>query len=256
MILAIDIGNTHIVFGGVDAGRIYFQARLSTDRNKTADEYAVIFKDLMEIHGVDRHKIEGAVLSTVVPPLIRVMNGALQKLIHKDALVVGPGIKTGLNILLDNPSQLGGDLVVGAVAALAQYKPPLIIMDLGTATTISVIDGKGNFRGGPIMPGIRLSLEALTANTSLLQQISLEAPPHVIGTNTVDAMQSGLVFGNACMLDGMISRIEEELGEKATVIATGGLASTICHHCRREILLDDDLLIKGLWLVYNKNQRR
>ncbi len=253
MILAIDIGNTHIVFGGVDGDRIYFQARLATDRNKTADEYAVIFKDLLEIHGVDRHRVEGAILSTVVPPLIRVMKGAVQKLTHKDLLVVGPGIKTGLNILLDNPGQVGGDLVVGAVAALAGHKPPLLIMDLGTATTISVIDRKGSFIGGPILPGIRLSLEALTARTSLLQQISLEAPPRVIGTNTVDSMQSGLIFGNACMLDGMIDRIEEELGEKATVLATGGLASTIIPHCRHEILLEDDLLIKGLWLVYKKN---
>ena len=255
MILAIDIGNSHIVFGGVDGERIYFQARLSTDSNKTEDEYAVIFKDLLEIHGIDRHKVEGAILSTVVPPLIQVMRGAIRKLTHKELLVVGPGIKTGLNILLDNPGQMGGDLVVGAVAALAEHTPPLIILDVGTATTISVIDRKGNFRGGQILPGIRLSLEALTSHTSLLQQISLEAPGKVIGTNTEDSMRSGLIFGNACMLDGLIDRIEEELGEKATVLATGGLAGTIIPHCRREIILEDDLLIKGLWLVYKKNMK-
>ena len=206
------------------------------------------------MHGIDRHEIDGAIISSVVPQLTEILKRAVRIFCDVDPLVVGPGVKTGLNILIDNPKQLGSDLVVDAVAALAEYKPPLIILDLGTASTMSVIDRQANYRGGVIIPGVRLSLEALAARAAQLQNISMEAPKHVIGTNTIACMQSGLIYGQASMFDGMIDRIEDELGEKATIIATGGLARPVLVHCKHEVIIDDDLLIKGLMVIYKKNK--
>ena len=254
MIIALDTGNTNIVIGIVEDDRILFSARVATDHQKTEHEYAVFFRNIMLMHGINRHDITGGIISSVVPQVTDILKRAVMICCEVEPLVVGPGIKTGLNILIDNPRQLGSDLVVDAVAALAEYKPPLIILDLGTASTMSVVDAKGNYRGGVIIPGVRISLDALASRASQLQNISLEAPPHVIGTNTIDCMKSGLVFGQASMFDGMIDRIEEELGEKATVIATGGLARPIMTQCRHKILIDDDLLIKGLVQIYKKNQ--
>ncbi len=254
MILAIDIGNTNIVIGGIDNDKIHFVARLSTDRTKTEDEYAVIFKNILEIHHISVQSFDGAIISSVVPPLINILKRSVKMLTALTPIVVGPGIKTGLNIKIDNPSQLGSDLVVGAVAAVALYKKPLIVLDMGTATTICVIDKNGNYLGGIIYPGVKVSLDSLTQRTSQLPAISLDAPAKAIGKNTVDCMRSGIIYGNAAMADGMIDRFESELGEKATVIATGGLAQTILPHCKHKIILDDDLLIKGLKVIYDKNK--
>ena len=207
----------------------------------------------MLMHGIDRHEITGGIISSVVPQLTDILKRSLQICCEIEPLVVGPGIKTGLNILIDNPKQLGSDLVVDAVAALAEYKPPLIVLDLGTASTMSVLDRNGNYRGGVIIPGVRISLDALASRASQLQNISLEAPAHVVGTNTIDCMKIGLIYGQASMFDGMIDRIEEELGEKATIVATGGLARPILMHSHHEIIIDDDLLIKGLVHIYKKN---
>ena len=254
MILALDTGNTNIVLGIVnDNNEILFSARVATDHQKTEHEYAVFFRNIVLMQGIDRHEIDGAIISSVVPQLTEILKRAVRIFCDVEPLVVGPGVKTGLNILIDNPKQLGSDLVVDAVAALAEYKPPMIILDLGTASTMSVIDANSNYRGGVIIPGVRLSLEALANRAAQLQNVSMEAPKHVIGTNTIDCMQSGQIYGQASMFDGMIDRIEAELGEKATVIATGGLARPVLVHCKHDIIIDDDLLIKGLMVIYKKN---
>ena len=253
MILAIDIGNTNIVIGCIDDTKTYFIERLSTVKTKMELEYAIDIKMILDIHNIKREEIEGAIVSSVVPQITNIVKAAAEKIIKKETLVVGPGLKTGLNILMDNPAQLGSDLVADAVAGIAEYAPPLIIFDLGTATTVSVIDEKKNYIGGMIIPGIGVSLNALTANTSQLQGISLEAPKRIIGKNTIECMKSGIIQSNAAALDGLIARIEEEIGQKATAVATGGLAKVIVPHCRREIILDDDLLLKGLRVIYEKN---
>lgn len=253
MLIALDTGNTNIVIGIVKDDKILFSARVATDHQKTEHEYAVFFRNIMLMQGIDRHEITGGIISSVVPQLTDILKRSLQICCEIEPLVVGPGIKTGLNILIDNPKQLGSDLVVDAVAALAEYKPPLIVLDLGTASTMSVLDRNGNYRGGVIIPGVRISLDALASRASQLQNISLEAPAHVVGTNTIDCMKSGLIYGQASMFDGMIDRIEEELGEKATIVATGGLARPILTHSHHEIIIDDDLLIKGLVHIYKKN---
>lgn len=255
MILAIDVGNTNITLGCLDKKEIYFVSRLSTDHSKTADEYALVLKGILDLYHVDVEKIHGGIISSVVPALKRPLSAAVEQLTGKPCMVIGSGLKTGLNILIDNPAQLGSDLVVDAVAALAEYSPPIMIFDMGTATTLSVIDAKGNYRGGMIIPGIMISLNALSSRTSQLQRISLEEPRALVGTNTIDCMKSGIIYGNAAMLDGIIDRITDELGEKPSVVATGGLASVIVPHCRREIAYDDNLMLKGLRLIYEKNQK-
>lgn len=254
MILAVDIGNTNIVVGCIKGEKILFVERLSTDSTKTVLEYAISFKNVLELYQIHSEQIQGAILASVVPPVTNIVRDAIHKVTAKKIMIVGPGIKTGLNILMDNPAQLGSDLVVNAVAGIAEYKPPLIIFDFGTATTISVIDKKKNYIGGMIMPGIRISSDTLTSRTSQLPKISLEAPKRVIGTNTIDCMKSGVILGNAACMDGMIQRIEETLGEKATVLATGGLAQCIISHCKEKVTLDNELLLKGLNLIYRKNK--
>ncbi len=253
MILALDVGNTNIVVGCIEDEKIVFEGRLASDREKTMDEYAINFKILFDIYKIDIEKVEGAIISSVVPPLTNNLKEAIYKVTGHRPLVVGPGIKTGLNILMDNPGQLGADLVVDAVAALNEYQPPLIIFDMGTATTCSVVDKNRNYIGGIIYPGMKVSEEALSSRASQLPYISFEAPKRVIGKNTVDCMKSGMIHGNAAMIDGMIDRIEEELGQKATVIATGGLSKCVIPYCKRTIIYDNDLLLKGLLLLYKKN---
>lgn len=253
MILAIDIGNTHIVLGCIEQGEIRSITRIVTDTRSTESEYAIKIRQVLEFEGIDYRGFEGAILSSVVPPVTDSMKTAIRRLIGLTPIVVGAGIRTGLNIRLDDPSEMGADLVAGAVGAIAEYGAPLIILDMGTATTISVIGPDTSFLGGAIVPGVNLSINALASNTSLLQRVSVEAPKKSIATNTVDSMKSGAVFGSADLIDGMIARMEEELGCKTTVVATGGLAGSIIPYCRREIICDDNLLLKGLWILYQKN---
>lgn len=253
MILAIDIGNTNIVIGCIDKERIYFVERVSTDREKTALEYGVIFKLVMDLHQIESGSIEGGIVSSVVPPVNHAICEAVRKVIGITPMLVGPGVKTGLNIQIDNPAQLGSDLVVNAVAALKEYPAPLIVIDLGTATTMSAIDAKGNYLGGVIFPGVQVALDSLVSRTSQLSRISLDAPKKAIGRNTIESMKSGSILGNASMLDGMIDRFHEELQAEATVVATGGLSQFIIPYCRHEIIYDDGLLLKGLWYIYEKN---
>lgn len=254
MILALDVGNTNIVLGCIDNDKIVFQSRLSTDHNKTEHQYAVEFKNMMELGNINIESITGAIMSSVVPPLVFILKRAVKIISGLTPMVLGPGIKTGLNITLDNPAQLGSDQVADAVAAINEYKAPIIIFDMGTATTVSVIDKNENYLGGMIYPGVKISQETLTARTSQLPKISLEPPKKVIGKNTIDCMKSGAIYANAAMADGVVERIEQELGEKATVIATGGIAGSIIPFCKRKIIVDNDLLIKGLNIVYKKNK--
>lgn len=256
MVLAIDMGNTNIVIGCIDEDKTVFVERLCTDRSKTELEYAIGFKTVLELYGIKSDSIQGAIVSSVVPPLTHIIEAAIEKIIGKKAMVVGPGIKTGLNILMDDPKGVGADLIVDAVAGISQYGAPLILIDMGTATTISVIDKDRNYVGGVIIPGLMVSLDSLVNRTSQLPRISMDPPRKVIGKNTIDSMKSGIILGNASMLDGMIEKMEEELGYKATVIATGGLARVVIPLCKREILIDDELLLKGLSLIYNKNTER
>lgn len=254
MILAVDVGNTHICLGTAEGNSIRTIARLVSDPLKTENEYAVLIREMLYVEGIIGASFEGSILSSVVPPITGTMKLALQMVTGKKPLVVGSGLKTGLNIRIDDPAQLGSDLVVGAVAALHEMKPPLVILDMGTATTFSVVDSKSVFRGGAILPGLGLSISALAGGTSQLPDIQIEAPEKCIGTNTVDSMKSGAVFGTAAMIDGMIERIERELGEHVTVIATGGLAGRVVQYCNHEIRYDPDLLLKGLAILYDKNQ--
>ena len=254
MILAIDIGNTNIVVGCIDSKQTYFIERLSTVRTKTELEYAVDLKTVLDLYHIKRIDIEGCIISSVVPQITNAVKLAAEKVLKKEPMVLGPGVKTGLNILMDNPGQLGADLVADAVAGLASYPVPLVVIDMGTATTISVVNSKKQYIGGMIMPGVGISLDALTARASQLSGISIDAPRHIIGKNTIECMKSGVLYSNAAALDGIIDRIEEELGEKTTVIATGGLAKKIVPHCRKEIILDEELLLKGLMLIYRKNK--
>ena len=253
MVFTIDIGNSNIVVGTVNRQGVLFVERMSTDHKKTELEYAILLKSAMEIHGITTNEIKGCIISSVVPPVTSVINRALEKLTGEKALVVGPGIRTGLNIKIDNPAQLGSDLVVDAVAGIAEYPLPLIIIDMGTATTMSAIDAAGNYLGGVIIPGVRVALDSMVSRTAQLPRISFEAPKKAIGKNTIECMKSGSVLGSASMLDGMIDRLEEELSQDATVVATGGIAPFITPHCKHKIVCDDTLLLKGLYLISNKN---
>lgn len=255
MLLAIDIGNTNIVIGCIKDDVIQFKARIATDRIRTSDQYGVEIKNMLEAFGIRREDISDCIISSVVPPVFNSVRTGVIKVIGRQPMVVGPGLKTGLDIHVDTPSQVGSDRIVIAVAALAEYEAPLILMDLGTATTIEVVEAPRTYIGGVIYPGVRLSLEALTSRAAQLPGISLDKPKQIIGKNTVDCMRSGMMYGTAAMLDGVIDRMEEDLGHKATLIATGGLAQFITPLCKHDILLEKDLLLKGLNIIYKKNKK-
>lgn len=254
MILAVDVGNTNTVLGCVEGGTIGHTLRVRTLPGATEAEFAIQLRSLFSFYGLDAAGFEGAILSSVVPSVTEPLRIAIEQLTGVKCLIVGPGLKTGLNLRVDDPGTVAGDLVVGAVAALHFYGAPVIVMDLGTATTITLIDGERAFRGGAILPGVKLSYRALSAGASLLPEIAIEPPKKVVSTNTVDCMRSGAVYGTAATLDGMIERMEAELGEKCAHVATGGLAKYIVPCCREEIVCDDDLLLKGLAVLWEKNR--
>jgi type III pantothenate kinase len=255
MILTVDIGNSNIVIGGVRGDEIVFEARIRTEPTKTSDQYCIDLKILLDVYKIKQDEIEGGIIASVVPQVLNSMQTAIKKLTGKTCLVVGPGLKTGLNIKIENPAQTGADLVVGSVAALRSYKSPMIVIDMGTATTMVVLDATGALIGGCICPGVKISMDALTERTALLPGLRLDQPKKAIGRNTIDCMRSGIMMGTASMLDGMIARMEEELGEKTTVIATGGIAKFIIPLCKEDIIYDKDLLTKGLAVLYNENKR-
>ena len=255
MILTVDIGNSNIVLGGVEGNEIVFEARLRTDSTKTSDEYCIDLKMILDVYHVQPDNIEGSIIASVVPQVLNSMQTAIKKLTGRTSLVVGPGLKTGLNIKIENPAQTGADLVVGNVAALREHKPPLIVIDMGTATTMTVLDETGALIGGCICPGVKISLDALTERTALLPGLQLDQPKKAIGRNTIDCMRSGIMMGAACMLDGMVERMEAELGKKCTVVATGGIAKFVIPMCKTPIIYDKDLLVKGLAMLYRDNKR-
>lgn len=256
MLFAVDVGNTNIVAGVFDGDRILFSERISTDISKTDLEYVVTFKAVMDVHNTDISLIDSAVVSSVVPPVNSTIITAVKKLFGTDPVVVSPGVKTGLNIAIDNPASVGSDLIVDAVASVTDYGAPVVFIDMGTATTVSFVDENKNYLGGLILPGVRVSLDSLVNRTSQLPRISLEAPRKVVGRNTVDCMKGGIVLGQASMIDGLIDRIFEEIGFECTVVATGGLVSSIVPHCRKKIIMDNDLTLRGLKYIYDKNSDR
>lgn len=253
MLLAIDIGNTNIVLGVFDGEKLVSSTRLSTNNTETEMEYSVKIKAFFDLHDIE--DIDGAVMCSVVPSLVRTLKRAIKLVCGVDTLVVGPGVKTGLNIKIDNPAELGADIVSGCVAAIKKYSLPAIVFDFGTATTASVIDKNGSCLGCAIMCGVKTAIRSLASGTSLLHDIDISAPQNIIGKNTIDSMKSGSVIGTAAMLEGMVNRFEDELGEKATVIVTGGLGGAIARNCGIDIVVDDNLLLDGLRFIYEKNTK-
>ncbi len=253
MILTIDIGNTNIVIGCFDKKCLLFQERFETNHQSASLEYAVILRETFSLYGIDTSNIDGGIISSVVPSVTDTIKVAVERFTGSSFLVVGPGIKTGLKMEVDNPAQQGSDLVVGAVAGIHNYPVPQILIDMGTATTVSVINQDKAFIGKMILPGVAISLDALSSHTAQLPTVSIDPPRKLIGSNTVDSIKSGILYGNAGALDGLIDRIEQELGEPCTVVATGGLSPVITPLCRHQILLDEALLLKGLLLLYEKN---
>lgn len=255
MILAVDIGNTNVVLGCMEDDKILFLERMATDRRATDMEYLVRIRSVLKYRGIDPSKLEGAIICSVVPIVTMNIRPAVEQLTGKQAVVVGPGLKTGLRINIDNPGALGADRVADAVAAVNLYPVPLITIDMGTATTVGVVDETKTFIGGMIVPGVMVSLNALAGGTAQLPHISLDPPKHAIGRNTVECMQNGIIYHNAAGVDGMIERIEDQLGKKCTVVITGGLSTVIAPHCKHEMIHDPELLLKGLMILYRKNAR-
>ena len=256
MLLAVDIGNTNISIGLYCEDKLIFVSRLATERLRMPDQYAAELAAIFAMHSINTSEFQGAIISSVVPELTNVVKEAVGFITEQTPLVLGPGVKTRLNIKIDNPAQLGADLVAGAVGAISSYPLPCLVLDMGTATKISVIDEKGNYRGCTISPGVKLSLNALSAGASQLSSIPLDAPPSAIGTNTISSMQAGIVLGTAAMIEGLCKKIEVSLGEKpASIVATGGIAADIIRYCDMDITLDENLILDGLKAIYNKNTK-
>lgn len=253
MILTIDIGNSNIMLGGFDKDELVFVVSISTETNKTADEYASKILGVLAVHKVGNEKIGGAIISSVVPPLNSVIKEAVKTLWGINPLMVGPGIKTGINIHCDNPSSVGADLICACVAAHNIYKSPSLIVDMGTATKMMVVDEGGAFIGVSIIPGVLMGLNSLSENTAQLPKVELEAPKTILGKNTTDSMRSGVVFANAAMIDGMIDRICDELKADLPIYATGGFSHLIIPHCKHSIKTDPHLVLRGLNIIFNKN---
>ena len=258
MILAIDVGNTNVVMGFIEGDTIVDKYRLSTNSNETAEEYAIKLHSVLDLMHLEPSALEGAVLATVVPPLARTISKAVVLVTGKAPILVGPGVKTGLNIKTDNPGELGADMVVGAVAAIAKYPAPIILFDLGTATTASVIDKNGSFIGGAILCGVKTALSALATGTAQLPQIDMELPAkRFLGTNTTDCLHSGIVNGSALMLDGLFARCRATLhAPDAPVIATGTLPASIRDACATPIEYNGTLILDGLYSIWKRNVKK
>ena len=256
MLLAIDVGNSTTSVGLFDwEKKLQFLATLDTDSRKTADQICVDLMNLFALYHYDLHDVTGAILCSVVPTSNFMMEKGLTRLLGRPPMVVGPGVKTGLNIRMENQTQMGADIVADAVSALEKFSPPIVTIDMGTATTIGVISKGRNYEGGLLLPGVSVSLAALSHSTAQLPDISFQRPKTLIGKNTVDCMRSGIVYGTAGMLDGIIDRIREEFpGQEITVVATGGNAPVIVKYCRNKIIYDKYLLMEGLWTIWQKNK--
>jgi len=254
MLLVIDIGNTQMVLGVFDGESLIRDWRISTDIHKVADEYGVLLTTLLSTGGLATDDITGVCLSSVVPPLTDTIRSTIDRFFHTEPVVVGPGIKTGLSILYDNPREVGADRIVNAVAAYEQYGGPLVIVDFGTATTFCAVSERGEYLGGVIAPGLGIAAEALALRTAKLPQVELARPESVIGKDTVSSIQSGLIYGYADLVDGIVNRVRHELGGSATVIGTGGLAEVIGEVAASFDHFEPHLTLKGLKLIYEKNR--
>ena len=256
MILAVDIGNTNIVLGGYEDESLRFSARLATETRLEADQYALQLSGVLRLYGVESAAVTGAIVSSVVPPLTGTLTRALRIVCGVEAVVFSQELPTGIRADIDRPEELGADLVAGAAGAKALYRLPAVVIDMGTATKLTAVLEDGTVPGVSILPGVFLSLNALTSGASQLSGIALQPPTRAIGRNTAQSMQSGVVLGTASMLDGMLDRFEAEMGRIATVVATGGAAGFIVPHCRRKIILAPDLLLDGLYAVYQNIQKQ
>lgn len=253
-LLAIDIGNTSIAIGVYEGEQLVATFRVASDQENLPDEYAMLLTGLLAQRGIAPQDIEAAILSSTVPPLTRTFGEVCRESFAVEALVVGPGVRTGIRVRYDNPREVGPDRVLHAVAALHRYPPPLVIVDLGTALVFDAISREGDYLGGAIAPGVGLASEALFARAAMLSRVSLERPPSVIGRNTVHSVQAGLFFGYAELVRGMVRRVSEELGEGVTVIATGGYASIVVEEAGCFDAVEENLNLEGLRLVYEANR--
>lgn len=255
MLLVVDIGNTNVVFGLYDGETLAHTMRVSTVRTRTDDEYGVLLLQLLALRGVPVKAIDAAILASVVPPLTDVIADAIRHAFAREPVVVGPGTKTGIPVLYENPREVGADRIVNAVAAYERVRGPVIVVDLGTATTFDCISPKGEYLGGVIVPGLRVSLDALLTQAAKLHTIELAAPPRVLGRNTTHALQSGMILGHASLIDGMIERLETELEYPSAVIGTGGLAVLVGKHSRRMQQVDPNLTLEGLRILHDRNSQ-
>jgi len=253
MLLTVDAGNTNTVVTVFDGDKPVFESRINTDAARMADQYAITLMDILKLRGIEKASIKGAIISSVVPPVTAQIKVAIEDLFGIRALLIGPGIKTGLNIKIDDPSCLGGDLACGAVAAKEFYKMPCIVIDMGTIIKVMALDKGGSLVGGTLSPGVRLHFESMAKETAALPLVGADKVEKVIGTNTIDCIRSGVLNGIGCMLDGLIARFEKELGGSCTVIATGGNAAAIKPHCERKFEVNPHLVSQGLRIIYNKN---
>ncbi|NLY66510.1 MAG: type III pantothenate kinase [Tissierellia bacterium] len=257
MLLAIDVGNTHIVFGIYEGEKLLNYWRLSTDKNKTEDEYGLLFEQIFRYNQISMKDVEDVIISTVVPTLMTTLSSMSEKYFNKKPLIVGPGIKTGMNIKYENPKELGADRIVNAVAAYEKYGGPLIIVDFGTAITFCVISKEGDYLGGVIAPGIRISSEALFMKAAKLPKVELVKPKNVIGKNTVNSIQAGLIYGYVGLVDFILERIIDELkdqGQVKRIVATGGLANLIASESKYIDKVDPLLTLEGLRIIYDRNK--
>lgn len=253
MLITIDVGNTQTVMGLFEGTELVDSWRLSTDRERTADEYQLYLQGLLLQDGYDLSDVDGAALSSVVPTAKAALAEVAEDLIDGPVVVIGPGVRTGMPINIDNPREVGADRVVNSVAAAHRYGTPVVAVDFGTSTNMDVVDADGAYVGGAIAPGLEVSESALIAATAALRRVETVAPRSPIGRSTVEAIQSGLVYGHAGLVDGIVERIVGELGSDVATVATGGLASTIVPHCRSVAVVDETLTLDGLRLVYELN---
>ncbi|MBM3942986.1 MAG: type III pantothenate kinase [SAR202 cluster bacterium] len=256
MLLTVDIGNTNVTIGVFEGERLATTIRMVTDTRRVMDEYVLLLLNLLKLHDIERQQIDSACICSVVPPLTGVFEEACRTCFNVTPLVVSAGVRTGLPILYDNPRDVGADRIVDAVAALRLYQPPLIVVDLGTATVFDAVSRQGEYLGGAIAPGINLAAEALFLNTSQLRRVELTAPKKAIGHNTVTAIQSGLLLGYASLITGMVQRFKDEIGQDARVIGTGGLVRVIAEEAKVFDAINPDLTLIGLRLIYEMNQPR